>query len=83
LSTEPFSNIEISNNCDNSLINAAVINPGEKILLMDVRKIIGAEEIAAGYAEVSFGWQGFKKDSSKTSGEVVQRISTTSGLLVN
>jgi hypothetical protein len=50
---------------------------------MDVRKIIGAEEIAAGYAEVSFGWQGFKKDSSKTSGEVVQRISTTSGLLVN
>jgi len=82
LSTVPFSNIEISNNCDNSLINATVINPGEKLLFMDVRKIIGAEEITAGYAEVSFGWQGFKKDTSKTSGEVTQRISTTSGLLV-
>jgi len=82
LSAEPFSNIEVSNNCDNSPINVAVINPRERLLFMDVRKIIDAEEITAGFATVSFGWQGFKKDASKTSGEVIQRISTTTGLLV-
>lgn len=82
LSNQSFSSIEVSNTCNNSLITAAVINPGEKLLFMDVRKIVEEQEVAAGYTNIRFGWHGYKKDSSRISGEVIQRISTSSGLLV-
>ncbi|MEJ6618491.1 MAG: sialidase family protein, partial [Candidatus Planktophila sp.] len=83
LSREPISNVEVSNTCDNSLINAAIINPGGKLLFMDVRQIISEKEVAAGFAKVRFGWHGLKRDASKISGELIQYISTTTGLLVN
>jgi sialidase-1 len=83
LSGEPISNVEVSNTCDNSLINAAIINPGGKLLFMDVRQIISEKEVAAGFAKVRFGWHGLKTDASKISGELIQYISTTTGLLVN
>lgn len=82
LGTEPLSNVEVSNTCDGLAMNSAVINPGEKLLFMDVRKIVEEQDIAAGFTNIRFGWQGYRKDSSRISGEVIQRISVSSGLLV-
>ena len=76
-STNSLSDVEIKSSIESFKITKELLNPGEKIVFLDLRHIVTAAEIAAGKVQIKFNW------SSKTlSGELIQEFSTATGELL-
>ena len=77
--------VTIENFCDETVLRREVMNKGERIVFLDLRHVVTKEEVERGYVSASFTWSGeLVKDGKRTKvgGEVVQKYSTSDGLLL-